>query len=397
MHTGARIAVVTGPIDLPRLEVARERLDEFAELGPSSRIGLTPDAHRRRWRHEPGRIADAVVSAPPPADALSLLRSGAATEPFRATLAGDYLLTEHDHGIGEVQLALCVHLIVAGGLAPTAQLSRTIDRQDDGLLAASARTFGSDPRRIRRVLKILKGLPAPSPLASSPPFPEPLGDSMSGPNRGPASVEAATLTVEQVAELRRWREAAGVRASVKTLILCGMVRALTEAGVRLHDDVVIPVDLRRYLRPGVNPLGNFVAGLQFRHRAGDDPDQLQQAIRETVASGRPVASGVRSSVAGGVALRRRPTAPPARDGRVRLLYTGVNDLPGFSDFPWLNSAGGGHLTRIDPPGDDALTLASLEVGGAVTISVTYRPGWHGPNVISDASRKFASDPIAFIR
>ncbi|AVM00665.1 hypothetical protein C6V83_10675 [Gordonia iterans] len=233
MHAGTRIAVVTGPIDLPDPDTAGERLAAFARLGPATRIALLPEPDGRRWVHVPDAMPGAVADAP--SDPRDLLRSACARTPFQVTLAGDYLLTEHDHGIGEIQLALYAMLVVTGALDSAPGLSRSLSRRDDGLVSAAVRVFGSDPRRVRAVLKILEQLP------------DPVDDGVPDVPATPAGsagtrVEAVRLDAATVAGVRRWRDAAGVAASLKTLLLCGVVRALDDAGLALHPDIVVPVD-----------------------------------------------------------------------------------------------------------------------------------------------------------
>ncbi|MEZ5211581.1 hypothetical protein [Gordonia sp. (in: high G+C Gram-positive bacteria)] len=385
MHAGTRVAAVAGPLELPGEETARERLLAFAALGPATRIGLRPAAGRWRWRHDPQRLAAAVSTAAAPADPLRLLRGARSARPLSVTLAGDYLLTEHDHGIGEIQLALYVKMAVTGLLTPSPELYRGVGGRRAGLATATARVFGSDPRRIRRVLTILEGLPDPiEPPAAAPASVGPVL---------PVSVETASLDATAVAEIRRWRDLRGVRASLKTLLLCGMVRAFDDAGLTLHDDIAIPVDLRRYLKSGANPLGNFVAGLEFRHRPGDDPAALQHAITETIASGRPVASAVRSSVtAGSMLLSGRTPAGESWPGRPRLLFSGINEMAEFRRFGWLDTQRAAFYGRVDPMGPGDLTLATVGVHGAVTLSVSFHPDRLNTDVISTALRRFADDP-----
>lgn len=395
-HAGTRVAVVTGPVALPGVDVARDRLETFARLGPATRIALQPDAARSRWRYRPDVVPAAVKAAPAPSDGVELLRSAVSRAPFQATLAGDYLLTEHDHGIGEVQLALITHQLITGVLTPSPELYRAISRADDGLFSAAVRVFGGDPRRVRQVLAILDRLPertaAPLPDA---PGTDPPGTDLPDTNLPGTSVEVAVLDAQAVAQIRECRRAAGSTASLKTLVLCGLVRALTGAGVQLHEDIVIPIDLRRYLRRGVNPLGNFVTGLQFRHRPGDAPDDLQRALAETVRSGRPVASALRSSGAAGAAMlarRGRTARPPAGAGPVRLLYSGVNELPEFRQFGWRDPSVGGHYARVDPITGADLTATSIELHGRVMVSLSFDPAHHRREVICAALRAFTEDP-----
>ncbi len=387
MHAGSRIAAVTGPIALAEAPVVRERLAAFAALGPASRIAVRPDPDRWRWRHDPAALAGAVRVLPAPERPEDLLACADRSQPFRVTLAGDYLMTEHDHGIGEVQLALFAHLMITGVLAPTGELHRQIAAPDDGLIAAALRVFGGDPRRILRVLEILEQLPAP------------MADEAVDGGAGAATPVARVgyLRREQTAELRAWRDGMGSRVSMKTLVLAALVRAFDDAGVQLDPDVTVPIDLRRYLRAGVTPLGNLVAGLRFRHRPGDDPALLQQAMAETIATGRPVASGIRSAVTGSAALLARRTPAPGGRRPARLLFSGVHQLPQFGLFPWRAADSGVHLGSVDPLGPGDITVLSVEVHGAAALTATFHPDRHAPEVISAALQRVTADPVSLLR
>ena len=61
------------------------------------------------------------------------------------------------------------------------------------------------------------------------------------------------------------------RVSLFALVVSGLTRALTASGIPVDDVGTLPVDLRRYLPTGTNPLANFVSGIQLPLRRGSDP------------------------------------------------------------------------------------------------------------------------------
>ncbi|MFT3715217.1 MAG: hypothetical protein QM774_04490 [Gordonia sp. (in: high G+C Gram-positive bacteria)] len=195
-----------GPIELPSAEVARSRLHDFAALGPAARLGLEPRSDRSHWTHRADRVVDAVTVQDEPRSPLDLLNGPPAGAPFRLTLAGRYLRTEHDHGLGEVALAVMTHLVVTGAVDPAdPDLRRAISRRGQGLPGAVWRTFGRDPRRMREVLRQARD---PEPVADEPgPYP-------ADPVTGPAAAHLARIDADGVADIRRWRERSGTGASL---------------------------------------------------------------------------------------------------------------------------------------------------------------------------------------
>ncbi|MFM9376061.1 hypothetical protein [Gordonia sp. VNK21] len=388
LHAGTRSVAVFGPMEVPDPADARRRLSAYLDAGPATRVGLRPDPARRRWRWDPESVVDQVVAVPPassPEELLTALRSAA---PFRLGFAGPYTTAEFDHGVGEVQSALLAALVANGVLDPRRpEVLAAVTAPRAGLTSAALRTLAAHPMRIAAILRQLHEQPAAEPPTAA----EPVGWG-SGPD-----TRAAVLDAETVAALRA-RPASGTRPSVKTLILCALVAALADAGVPLDPWLTMPVDLRRYLRPGVNPLGNMVAGVEFHHRPGDDPAELHRRIGVAVASGRPVAGALRSSVAGaGAILGRRALRPEALPpGPARLLFSGIHGSPMFSLFRWTDPASAVALCRSDPAGPTDITVTSIEVHGRCTLTASFWPDHQDGDRLQTALDRIAADPLRYL-
>ncbi|MFT4087024.1 MAG: hypothetical protein QM658_07670 [Gordonia sp. (in: high G+C Gram-positive bacteria)] len=391
MHAGARSTGVIGPIALPTAEVAAQRLRVFAELGPASRIALRPDPSASRWGHHPDDLLAAVRTLPAPTAPEDLFAHADATVPLRLSIAGDYLLTEHDHGLGDVQLALVAALMAAGGLDGRDQeLLRSVDPRRAGLITAVARTYGTRPSRAIATLQQIRVRSTDASSTSSAATMtrrDVQGD--------PMRTRTAFVERDQLAALRASRRSGG--PSAKTLMMCGLVRAFREAGVDLDDRISIPVDLRRYLAASKNPLANMVAAVEFAYLPDEDPAVLHERVAQAVAAGRPVAAAVRSSLAGRRALAAGPAVDesPAEPPRPAILISGVHDLPLFHRFDWLSDDQRTLMMRAAPYGGTGLTVITAELSGRLTLTTTFDSGWHDPNVISAALHAFAADPIAY--
>ena len=387
LHAGSRITLVAGPLAVPGAEIGQRRLDEFAALGPAARVGLRPERGSARWRYRPETVAGTVVTAPAPDGPDELLATATCREPVRVTLAGPFLRIEMDHGLGEVQLALFLGLVVLGVIDPgDPLLPARIGSRRARLSVAATRTFGSAPSRLRDVARQVRELdaatgdsPAPGPYAAGP--------------AAEVTMRGARLDAGAVAGLRAWRDAHAPGVSLTTLLICGVSRALRDAGVVLDRRLSVPFDLRRYLPGGLVPLGNFVSGLALEHRPGGSAIALHHQLSEAIRSGRPVAAALRTTAAARALAVRPPRAqaPPPRSAQ--LLFSGMRRIPEIDAVPWLPEAPWLVTTRITPGSAADITVAALELAGAYQLSASFDPAVHSPDVICAALTAFTAEPI----
>ena len=415
IHLGESATALIGPVDLPDLETVRSNLDVFASFGPATRIALRPDPDGRRWIHDPRRLLDTIEVVDEPADPLDLLvPDGRPNAPMRITLAGRYLRTDHEHGVGEIRFGLLAHQIITGAVSPQdPEMLAQISRRWDGLATAGLRVFGSRPTRVFDVLRSMHEtkrtatIPtatkptAAGPRPAGPEFPIDAGapTATPPPNLGPHTVAVAAMPADALNELRRWRNATLPGTSLFALVVSGLTRALVRAGIAVDDVGTLPVDLRRYLPRGTNPLANFVSGIQLPLRDGNDPARLHDDLTNAVASGRPIVSLARVTALSRAAQLLSPDGRHATmlPTKAPLVFTGIQAHQQVMDsFPWIDRDNSVYVTGTRPAVPNGITLQSATIHDRLLISASFQPELHSPERIREALTAFATDPAGVL-
>ena len=414
IHLGEPVNALIGPIELPDLGTVRDNIAAFTSYGPHTRLALRPDDTGTRWVHDPRRLLDSVEVIDEPADPLSLLvPTGRPNAPMRITLAGRYLRTEHDHGVGEIRFGLLAHQVITGAVDPRdPAIQAQIPRRWDGLATAAVRVFGSRPTRVRdafRSIRTTAATPAAfTPTAFSPTtdFPidagQPAGTRRPTPS-GPYAVEGAAMPTATPGELRAWRDPATPGASLFALVVAGLTRALLGAGIAVDDMGTLPVDLRRYLPANTNPLANFVSGVQLPLRDGSDPARLHNDLVAAVASGRPILSLARVTALSRAAellatIGRDPHVPPPDTTRAPLVFTGIQAHQQLLDsYPWIDRGASIYVTGAHPAAPHGITLQSATVHDRLLISASFQPDVYRRGQLRAALDAFVADPVEVLR
>ncbi|QHN22202.1 hypothetical protein [Gordonia amarae] len=400
IHLGESATALIGPVDLPDLETVRRNLDAFASFGPATRIALRPDPDGRRWIHDPRRLLDTIEVVDEPADPLDLLvPDGRPNAPMRITLAGRYLRTDHEHGVGEIRFGLLAHQIITGAVSPQDPVMLAqISRRWDGLATAGLRVFGSRPTRVFDVLRSMRETKR---TPAGPEFPIDAGAPATTPppNLGPHTVAVAAMPADALGDLRAWRDATLPGTSLFALVVSGLTRALVRAGITVDDVGTLPVDLRRYLPRGTNPLANFVSGIQLPLRDGNDPARLHDDLTAAVASGRPIVSLARVTALSRAAQllspdnRHATMLPP----KTPLVFTGIQAHQQLMDsFPWIDRDNSVYVTGTRPAVPNGITLQSATIHDRLLISASFQPELHSPERIREALTAFATDPAGVL-
>ncbi|MFZ2238325.1 MAG: hypothetical protein WAV90_02125 [Gordonia amarae] len=416
IHLGESATALIGPVDLPDLETVRSNLDAFASFGPATRIALRPDPNGRRWIHDPRRLLDTVEVVDEPADPLDLLvPDGRPNAPMRITLAGRYLRTDHEHGVGEIRFGLLAHQIITGAVSPQdPEMLAQISRRWDGLATAGLRVFGSRPTRVFDVLRSMRETKPtqteptgtkptetkPTPAGPEFPIDTAAPTTTPPPNLGPHTVAVAAMPANALGDLRAWRDAALPGISLFTLVVSGLTRALVRAGIAVDDVGTLPVDLRRYLPRGTNPLANFVSGIQLPLRDGNDPARLHDDLTTAVTSGRPIVSLARVTALSRAAQLLAPdgrhaTTPPPK---APLVFTGIQAHQQVMDsFPWIDRDNSVYVTGTRPAVPNGITLQSATIHDRLLISASFQPEVHPRGRVRAALDGFATDPVTVLR
>ncbi len=126
MRSGSRMITAIGPVRLPSIGEIRDTLTVLAHAGGRhTPIGLVPTTESRRWEHRPQDFLGNVQQLGPctredvPRLLTGLARAGASVYPLNVAVAGDFLLLDISHGLGDGRLALSLVRAVAGGRSGT--------------------------------------------------------------------------------------------------------------------------------------------------------------------------------------------------------------------------------------------------------------------------------------
>ncbi|MFE7423768.1 hypothetical protein [Rhodococcus sp. NPDC057529] len=386
-----------GPVRLPSIGEIRDTLTVLAHAGGRrTPIGLVPATESRRWEHRPQDFLGNVRQFGPctreevPRLLTRLARADASASPLNVAVAGDFLLLDISHGLGDGRLALALVRAVAGGRSgtPVPEWARTRDSALP-LARALTRTFATSPARVAQLLE-----------------PRPSTTHEAGPVQTVPWCRSPTAVVESAvsgttAELRRWRDRELPGASVSSLLFAAVARAMRSRGLTVDDKVDVLFDCRRYLPGSATVNGNFAAGVRFALSDPGDAAEMSAAIAQATASGRPLAS-LALSIA---KFRRRmragtahtETAHVAATPRVRLVYSDMGEAALLADLDWTDEPGRRIVTALSEPADPAsIVFTSVRRGPELDVSASLHDNVFDPELVRDALADALCDPLSLL-
>lgn len=427
LHAQRRCGSVFGPMPVPTVDEARNRLYAMAAAGPALRLGLRPSAHHIHWQTappatavsvapqwiSPGRIppewfspesvateSDAQSACTqsiadrgriePEGDPLALLESVRALPDagLRVVCAGDLVAVDFSHGLGDVAFTQAVVDAMIGGLTMSDAHWDRYRGTTRPLLAAAIHTFGRHPGRLASLGHSRRHrLPTDDAdtQRAAPPEPGPGAPIPAGAGRPPS---AATVRIPAI-EMRLLRDARdrdlpGV--SMFAVLTCALVRALLDAGIDLDPAVTIPFDLRPYLPAGTDTLAPLSAGLTFRVTADTAARTLTQMLDVASRSGRPVATMTIGTMGEWTSrlARRHPPAPDSSLPRAQLLHSSVGRLPQTAHTRFTDPARAVNYTVSDPATPPGITVTSSTVGGALCVTAAFYPEYSDATAVRAA-------------
>ncbi|MGC0363556.1 hypothetical protein ABH922_001540 [Rhodococcus sp. 27YEA15] len=392
VHAGPRITSVIGPVEVPSADVIRKRLSRMVVAGAHTRLGLQPSPSSNRWMYDPTFTpgVSTLERHDQPSDLLDppALR-GHDSSPLSVTTSGDYLRTDHDHGLGEIDFGLIVHAVILGSVDPTDPTIWARSRRSmSGVGTALVRTFGSDPRRAVALMRDLRSpRPAP-PVFDGPTLPW-------TPHRSGAVSTATAATLDTV---KSWRDRHATGVSMFAVNLAVWHRALAAEGITIDPVSTIPFDGRRYLAENRSPLGNFVAGLQFRLGDRPSPRTVHDQISTAARTGRPVANlaltCAKSRLARGGSFV--PTTVAANPS-AHIIFSHLGTVPRSGSIAWKRAgAPAFYVAHSDPAGPDGLTLTSAVVDGSLITTGSFHANVFDARSVARALDNAAQDPLQFL-
>lgn len=352
--------------------------------------------HTNRWVFDPVAHRPVVTTMDAPASPLDLLDlpgegSGPAdARPTSVVLAGDYLRTDHNHGLGEVPLTLLLHGVLLGTFDPAdPNVWAGALRRGTGIAAAAARTFGSDPRQ-------LWGLRDSLTTRRTPPR-TPVTDTVPWTPRRTAVFSA--MPPSALAAIRSWRDTRAPGTSMFAVVAAALHRGLSASGLDVDEVATVTLDARKFLPDGHVPLGNFVSGLEFDLGGAPTPARVHQAVAGAMQSGRPVANLALNSLRTRIGLAAgTPTAATVRPRapRARLLFSSLGTVPRRGAMPWRDTAAPFYMVHNDPTGPEGVTLSWATVEGSLFVMASFHGSVFDRDQVRRGLEAVTSDPLMLV-
>lgn len=406
LRSETRVIAVLGPADFGGIGRVTQRLRSLASLGPAARLGLRATPRSRRWAYRPDLIDEDVTEIPAfPRSQLNraltdLSRTWSAETPFRARLAGDYLLLDISHGLCDAMLPLEI-LSYLSDPRPEAPLpqwaSQTVTSRP--LFPTLVSWVVLHPRKVLDMVygRIRPGkagaFVAPTPHGNVGPAAE---DSTTPWRRSP-TVAVSSSSAGFVDRIRQWRSEVGETTSVTAIMSTAVALSLSRSGIRLAESVTFLFDCRRYLPADSVVLGNFAAGLDFPSTDPTSRAQLQFALTSAIDKGRPIAAATLSSVkyrrsgnAWGLAAAERVDTDPSAE----LIFSDLGRVQNLERVSWSS----GEADRVfyglsEPAKPESIVITTQQLGGVMYISASFHDNVFDAATVEAALVSFTSDPL----
>jgi hypothetical protein len=408
----APIWVVCGPIAPLTPELAAQTLNNMASHGPKTRVGLIPTVGSRYWKFD-DRPGDTAVDADFTFDSddvtsmlVQLMKTSPKVPIWITTNGGDYVCMCVDHGVGDAHLVieLFTALSQAGKYAdfvpplpgsmktPLLSCFRYATKADPKGMWTEALELGRTV--IARKRAVVDETRADASSESQPVRAE--GES-------PTAVFVKSR-VGYVDELREYRARTQQTVSVTTLVTRSIYHALRDSGINVNDDILMLIDLRRFLPPPRWSLANLSAAVSVPVTPEMSAEEFTAAVFWQVASRKPLLRLMARVVA--YRLRGLPSemdVARAQNQGLRaeepltLTMSDVSKVPATAKVSWKpgSDAKDINLAIALPVGHPSyLSIAMLNpvADGAVHLTATFYGSRVDPELVQRALRNALETP-----
>lgn len=408
--------VAFGPVDHGGVEGIRRALRTTMSIGPAARVGLRPDSGTRRWRYDPDAPLQAVREDSAIAEddydtAMSqLLATHDPAEPLSITVRGDHLVFYMDHGLGDGQMIINLSHTLADPNARNGIVPRwaTAARTRHPLAVAAMRCFGTDPRRVTRLMRsrlhpgigVCGRRPASDGPAAHAPAQITSTPATSTAARSPVEVVAAAATVECTRELTTWRDDNRPGQSISILFFAALDAALRAEGLAVDDVAKVLFDVRRYLPPELTTLANLSAGIDVHLPDTTDTVLLSRQWRRIIDCGHPIANlmlvALRSKLARLRSARATDTPPPTAPDTIRLALSDMGRHARLNDIAFVGETQGSYRVMVAPASHGHITLTTARLRDSIRVAASFHSHVVDADTIRRALRAACSTPIAFL-
>ena len=380
----AYVGGLFGPVSPPPIDDIRRALATLAYHHPGFRFTWGLDATRRHWKIDDD-IESLVVERDPPADVSvgrwldAITSDDTLRTPFALIRYPQFFGYKMSHSLGD------------GGIFTSffPALFATIESGEPypwpftqgprfPLALAVCRTFGSNPALVRKVFADRPPQQAPIPAGTEIPW---------QPSRRTLFVGIPTARFDEMAEqAKHFAPGAGRIALQMTLIL----RSLLHCGLQVQPIISLLVDLRRYRRPELID-GNFAAGVPLHWDSSVSPSALSTAIRATLASARPLATQVLTTL-----HRGGPDVVPSTVDSHGIPHVAFTCLRGGQDsdnLPFLGDGPVVYAGSVEPAGPLGLTFLIVETSRTTAITASFHDNVINPEIVGAALRLLENSPV----
>jgi hypothetical protein len=293
------IWVVCGPIAPLTPELVARTLNNMASHGPATRVGLIPAGGTRKWKFD-SRPGDAAVETDlkfDTDDVNKILTQFMKTSPevpiqVVAPGAGDYVCMYVDHGVGDAHLIIELYVALSQAAKYGDFVPPVPGSMKTPLLSSFWNATKSDPKGMwSEALDLVKSAAgrrlsrsnndhAPQDVTTEPPVLD----------VRPGSATAVFVKSREgyIDELRAYRASSGQTATVTTYVIRSIYHALRNAGIDVSDDILVMMDLRRFLPPGRWSLANLSAPVVVSVTPDMSSEEFTAAAFWQVASRKPL-------------------------------------------------------------------------------------------------------------
>jgi hypothetical protein len=385
---GDPVWVVGGPVAGDVQSEFPDVLARMAAHGPRFRVGLIPATAGRSWEYtdKPGALLKAdLAGARTPEEILERVLGRPAPAPISLVQVGEYICVCFDHGIGDCHVMLEMFAAIIARHSPRGFVEPVpnpaiVDRPLRTALVSYARsskhwgpltvefaqsTFTTVVCKARKTFRNFKAQHGHAAMV-----------------RGYEAIHVVSKP-GLVRDLRAWRDARHPGASVTSVIVLSIHRALRAAGIPVADDVDVLIDLRRMLPEGVETLANLCTIAKVVAGGNMTFDEFSEQFRLRTSSGWPLVKTAAhlglSRVAS--ALGRRPNPKwwlmgmPAGSGLIAVTVSDVSKIPSGYKLEFTRPEESVVAVALPPGTNRSLTLALwVSAAGQVQVTATQPPG-----------------------
>jgi hypothetical protein len=385
---GSPVWGVVGPVAGNVESQFTDVLARMAAQGTRFRAGLIPRTDGRSWEYtnHPGALLKTdLTGARTVEQILERVAGLPAPAPICLAQVGEYVCVCFDHGIGDAHVMMEIFAGIVAQNSPRGFVEplpdpAIVDRPLRTALVSYARsskhwgpltvefaqsTFTTVVCKARKTFRNFKAEHSHAAMV-----------------RGYEAIHVKSKP-GLVRDLRAWRDAYHPGASLTSVIVLSIHRAVRAAGIPVADDVHVLIDLRRQLPQGVQTLANLCTIAKVDAGGNMTFNEFSEKFRVRTGSDWPLVKTAAHLGFGRIAfaLGRRPkpkwwlAGKPADSGLIEVTVSDISKIPSTSKVDFTRPEGAVLAVALPPGTNRSLTLALwISAAGQIQITATLPPG-----------------------